>query len=189
MSWHEGFPPGAYERLIDRELDRLLKKLEAAGLNLRKESVDESELPFLLARYVGKWLLAELQTLSGKTRVADQIALVNRMIALAGNREDPLSSQETRILLSVSEANAPPDRFSEPPLTGLSESTLLTGAPDDPSLASELRKEIRSADRIDILMSFLTSSPPSHFARRESGKERDSFLPTPRTENGDRFAD
>lgn len=155
MSWHDGLPPGAYERLIDRELDLLLKKLEAAGVNLRKESVDESELPFLLARYVGKWLLEELQTLSGKTRVSDQIALVNRMIARAGNREDPLSSQETRILLSVSEANAPPDRFSESPLTGLSESTLLTGAPDDPSLASELRKEILSADRIDILMSFI----------------------------------
>ena len=34
----------------------------------------------------------------------------------------------------------------------------------------------------------LTSSPPTRFARRESGKEGDSFLPTPRTENGDRFA-
>ena len=31
---------------------------------------------------------------------------------------------------------------------------------------------------------FLTSSPPSRFGRRESGKEGDSFLPTPLLEMG-----
>ena len=30
----------------------------------------------------------------------------------------------------------------------------------------------------------LTSSPPSRFARRESGKEGDSFLPSPRSDTG-----
>ena len=35
---------------------------------------------------------------------------------------------------------------------------------------------------------YLTSSHPSRFACRESGKEGDSFLPSPRTENGDGFA-
>jgi superfamily II DNA or RNA helicase/HKD family nuclease len=158
VSWHDGLPPGVYERLIDRELDRLLKKIKDAGLTPRKEAVDASELPFLLSRYIGKKLLSEFRTFSGETGVSGQIALANRIIALAsrqGDSDPVIPSSGAEILLSVPEANAWEDKFSTPPLTGLSESTLLTGAPDDPSLASELSKEIRSADRIDILMSFI----------------------------------
>lgn len=41
------------------------------------------------------------------------------------------------------------------PDTPLSLGCLLTGAPHDPNLVSELRHEILSADRVDILCSFI----------------------------------
>lgn len=158
MSWHDDLPPGAYERLIDRKLDRLLKELENRGLTPRKETADRSELPFLLARYIGKWVLAEFASHTGESDVSGQIDLANRIIALgerAGAEEFVIPASGPEILVSVPGSKGPSGLYSEPPLTGLSDSTLLTGAPDDPSLASELAKEIRSADRIDILMSFI----------------------------------
>ncbi len=44
----------------------------------------------------------------------------------------------------------------EAPLTPLSDDAFFANSPNDPRLAGELRREIRSADRIDLLCAFIT---------------------------------
>ncbi len=160
MSFSEDdiLPPGVYERLVDRLLEKRLERLKVAGLKPQKTAVDPADLPFLLSRYLEKWLLSEFRALSGESQEALRITFANQILSLAGQHAEESSPEipsPASMLVAVPDGSSAGSSVFEPPLTGLSESTLLTGAPDDPSLASELDKEIRSADRIDILMSFI----------------------------------
>lgn len=59
-----------------------------------------------------------------------------------------------RQLIALAEQEAP-GAFALRPLTPLSEASLLTNSPEDPSLGSELRAEIATADHIDLLCAFV----------------------------------
>lgn len=59
-----------------------------------------------------------------------------------------------RQLLALAEQEAP-GVYAIRPLTPLSETALITNAPDDPSLGAELRAELGTADRIDLLCAFV----------------------------------
>ena len=155
----EFLPPGLYERLVDRLLEKRVGELESAGLKVDRVSVGSAELPFLLSRYLEKRLLSGLRELSGESPDNLRIAFANQILsllaALSPGESPPELFSPASMIVSVPPVFSGGPAVLEPPLTGLSESTLLTGAPDDPSLLSELDKEIRSADRIDILMSFI----------------------------------
>ncbi|HEX2999486.1 MAG TPA: hypothetical protein VHR86_04540, partial [Armatimonadota bacterium] len=58
-----------------------------------------------------------------------------------------LAIQQQETLLEVNPAIRPE--------TPLANSCLLTGTRQDPSLVSQLRKELRTADQVDILCSFI----------------------------------
>src|SRR5690606_38594903 len=61
-----------------------------------------------------------------------------------------------RVLLSVEAQDAPSSLPLLPrPSTLLSQNALFTGSPSEPSLVHELKAEILSADRIDLLVSFI----------------------------------
>ncbi|AVH61417.1 DUF3427 domain-containing protein [Streptomyces dengpaensis] len=57
-------------------------------------------------------------------------------------------------MLALAEQEAPGVHAIRP-LTPLSETALITNAPDDPSLGAELRAELATADRIDLLCAFV----------------------------------
>ncbi|PAZ10887.1 helicase [Streptomyces sp. SA15] len=59
-----------------------------------------------------------------------------------------------RQLLALAEQEAP-GVYAVRPLTPLSETALITNSPEDPSLGSELRAELATADRIDLLCAFV----------------------------------
>ena len=83
MSFSEDdiLPPGVYERLVDRLLEKQLKRLEVAGLKPQKTAVDPADLPFLLSRYLEKWLLSEFRALSGESQEALRITFANQILS------------------------------------------------------------------------------------------------------------
>ena len=60
----------------------------------------------------------------------------------------------TPLLLEITPANYVDPGIPRPE-TSLAISSLFTGSPADPQLVHELQEEIRSADRVDVLVSFI----------------------------------
>lgn len=81
--------PGLYEQVIDRrlaeELDRLPEKLKATA------AIDPAEASLVLSQYVGEVVHRVLDRIqNGKPSLADQVALVNQLLAIAGNATDDI---------------------------------------------------------------------------------------------------
>ncbi len=112
-----------------------------------------------LAQFLEHALASSIASFRGTETAERQERLVDRIIAalkdeLGAEWTDILSiSTPLRRLLAVhaEPRDTPPER----PDTPLARSALLTGTRLDPSLGSQLRKEIATADRIDILCSFV----------------------------------
>jgi superfamily II DNA or RNA helicase/HKD family nuclease len=147
-------------------LDGSLRALPGGAYEVQREKVDESEGHVVLSRYLQKVIRKALRSLPARNRLECQIALANRIIALLGEMTGDASLDgaalptDTEMLLAILDRlNLPPDTRASDllsrPLTRLSQSSLFTGSRTEPSLASELKKEILSSDRIDILMSFI----------------------------------
>ena len=157
---------GFYEQLIDVVLDGSLRELPDGAYEIQREKVDEAEAHAVLSRYLQKVIMKALRSIPARNRLENQIALANRIIALIGEitgdaaLDGAALPADTEMLLAIlSRLNLPPTTRAGDlvprPLTRLSQSSLFTGSRTEPSLASELKKEILSADRIDILMSFI----------------------------------
>lgn len=120
---------------------------------------DPAELPFILSRFLQKRLLEQLRSCSGEDAIPKQMDLASSVLSLLGVENGlghPPHLSTPEILLEIGTRTPMDGRETGiRPLTGLTESTLFTGARKDPTLASELAKEIHSADRIDLLMSFI----------------------------------
>jgi len=148
--------PGLYEKLVDEELSALFSahpELEAISTIEHLDQASEAEA---LGRFFGTLLRETLPNATQGTRVD----LLNRLIELLGT-EDGLAYVRTKRLVDdplrqlreVRQYEHQP--ASTLPATPLSIGCLLTGAADDPPLEREIRTEMRSCDRIDILVSFI----------------------------------
>jgi superfamily II DNA or RNA helicase/HKD family nuclease len=141
---------GIYESLITAELEARLAK--SSDLEALIEDIDPSEQPHALSRHVSD----ELTRILEATKDPEQrLALVNKLLAALSEPAPPL--QQTRQLLALSRPAAPgqENRRLIRPATPLSDAALLTNAHDEPSLGAELRAELESADRVDLLLAFV----------------------------------
>lgn len=154
----QNLPPGLYEKLL-AEVDRAQLERRSDPRLYTLAEVDPEDAHGAIAQYLEHLLAASLATFRGRESAERQRRLVGRILttlveelgdewAGRANLADPL-----RRLLAVhtEPVGAAPDR----PDTPLSRSALLTSTRLDPSLASQLRKEIASAERVDILCSFV----------------------------------
>ena len=90
-----------------------------------------------------------------------RLALCNRILGLVAGepgrshlQKHRLLSQAKPILLEITPSNYGKSGVPRPH-TPIAESSLFTGSPQEPQLAHELLEEMRSADAVDILVSFI----------------------------------
>jgi superfamily II DNA or RNA helicase/HKD family nuclease len=145
---------GIYELLVSQMIDTQLKA--AAGRDIDLRDLDPADSADVISRYLGTELARVLRMVPAHERVAHQLALCNEVLALLRSRTGHVPADvdvaaDGRQLLAV---HPSAERLPRP-LTPMSISELLTGARGEPRLGREIESEIGSADRVDVLVSFI----------------------------------
>ena len=147
--------PGLYESLVNEFIEEGVA--EAARENLRAElrGLDAGDSHDYFAQYLAGHIRKAFASLPLTERLEKQVELANKILVLLANSApasfDPQQSKVLRAELLIALSLAPIQRADTP----LSTSCLMTGTRQDPSLVSQLRKEIATADAVDILCSFI----------------------------------
>ena len=133
------------------ELNAALQLEESREIDLAK--VDEADQPHVLARHIGTALekrrLAAIKDPSNRLSAADELRAIEE---LSDSFIAPIQQLHS---LRPSPGPGHTTRFVHRPKTPLNDAALLTNAHGEPSLASELRAEIDSADSVDLLCAFV----------------------------------
>lgn len=146
--------PGLYERVVTEELAGRLGELGQEGWQIVDRAVGPESAPFVLARHLGSAVQNALTAMPPEERVA----AANRVLAALTDRssDSPVDrvAEGPRELVALAERESA-GVYRIRPLTPLSESALLTNAPEEQSLGHELRAELATADRVDLLCAFV----------------------------------
>jgi superfamily II DNA or RNA helicase/HKD family nuclease len=145
---------GLYEQLVTQAIEEQVEDLRGAGWHVVEAPVGTESSPHVLARYLGQRAAQALAALPEDQRVS----VANEVLRALEERGDggPAGriADGPRQLLAIAEKEAP-GVYTVRPATPLSESTLLTNAPEDPSLGTELRAELATANRVDLICAFV----------------------------------
>ena len=153
-------PDGLYDLLLT---ERLVADLELTRTDL---AVFSDERLDLLIDALTRQLSGALAEIDGDNSGAAlrQVAIVNSLLGLLRQR---LQEREPGSTNAVDLIAIPPQvlrsigsgrRFSQAPELGLTAPWLFTAGKGSPSLLQEIRRELASADRVDVLVSFITVS-------------------------------
>lgn len=154
---------GLYEQVINKSLDRELECSDDIAASTGK--LDGAEAPQILSHYISELVEKGLRQVSSDD-ISGQLSLANRIVSaiadVTGDSDfDGMSvAERAEQLLAVAEKKntltAVTGEFSPVrPETSLAASSLFTGSIHEPSMMSELKKEIQSTDRVDMLVSFV----------------------------------
>jgi superfamily II DNA or RNA helicase/HKD family nuclease len=141
----QDLPTGIYESLLTRDL---LARLE--GLRVITGPVAEAQQAAVLGEHLGRRVTQALL----EAKPEDRVDLVNRLLGLLdGDVLEPGPQQ----LLSVARQEQPGvwSLLDTRPEVPLSRPALLTNSRNDPKLGAELRAELATADRVDLLCAFV----------------------------------
>ncbi|MEU8968660.1 DUF3427 domain-containing protein [Streptomyces monashensis] len=150
---------GVYEKLITHDVRDKLERFESAGWKAVDAEVSSESAPHVLARHIGDAVGHRLAQVPPE----DRVKVANRILAALAATSTPDSSDADHIgsviegprqLLTLARQEAP-GVYALRPLTPLSETSLITNSPEDLSLGAELRAELATADRIDLLCAFV----------------------------------
>lgn len=152
--------PGIYEQVIDQGVSAELKQ-RGTDIIVSKKMIDEAEAAGILSRYAKEVIeraLAAVKESGGGLQ--GQVEFINRILSAAGGDElEQLESDTEQLLGLIEKKNSSYAVTGKAelvrPETSIARSSLFTGAVHEPSMFTELKKEILSADRIDMLVSFV----------------------------------
>ncbi|WP_371480193.1 DUF3427 domain-containing protein [Kitasatospora sp. NBC_00315] len=152
---HPQLVPGLYESVVTDSLSGRLAGLAGSGLRAVDREVAKESSSYVLARHIGLQAQRVLQEMDPDQRVEAANRLLS-VLAGHGGGADPVDQVAAgpRELIAIAEQEAP-GVYAIRPVTPLSESALLTNAPEEQSLGHELRAEIVTADRVDLLCAFV----------------------------------
>jgi superfamily II DNA or RNA helicase/HKD family nuclease len=159
---------GLYEVLVTEALSTRLRDLDGT-LEPRTDELRPAEAADRIALHVGQIVRRALGSVPEKERAAVGIELARQLVAavqgaLADSDVAPDSPVAPAAVLRALLARRP-DGSAEhiaAPLIPLLDTALLTNAPGEPTLSSQLAAEIRSADRIDLVIAFVRWSGIKH---------------------------
>ena len=158
--------PGLYEQVINNALTGELAEIPEARKSVAP--IDKAEASKVLAQYLADVVQKGLDNvLDNGGDISAQIGLTNQIVDLIQNttKEADFAAlgvdRRAEQLLALLWKNDPrlaagkAAKDIERPETSLAQSSLFTGAIHEPQMYTELKKEIVSADRIDMLVSFI----------------------------------
>jgi len=146
---------GLYEKLITDRLRERLSELEQSGWHAIEREVGRESAPYVLARHVGDTVRRILSGLQPGERLVAANHILESLNSIGGAKEwVELIADGPKELLAIAEQEAP-GVYAIRPATPLSESALITNSPEDPNLGFELRAELATADRVDLLCAFV----------------------------------
>ncbi len=147
--------PGLYEQLLTSATAHQLQHL-APGLHAITRRVDEAEAPTTLTRHLLKVLERALNSVHTPADTVNQILLqLIEVVERGAVDHTDLLEPELRELLAVVRKTGLAQASPERPGLPLNVTDLLVNARDEVRIGAELIKELQSADRVDLLCSFL----------------------------------
>ncbi len=158
---------GIYEELVTQLVSRKITELNKEAFYVNKSAIDKEEAASFLAKHLSRTIQYALNLIKGDNQVDVQIEIANKIILVLKDElkkeefNDDLVAIEGEILKAVfSKVDSHFTNFNLhlkeiTPYTRLIHSELFTGGNVGLSLESELRKEILSSNKIDLLVSFI----------------------------------
>jgi len=156
---------GVYEELITEIINNKLLSLSADHLIISKETIQNEEAAAVISRHLYALIKNTLDSIPAdkENGVITQINLANEIISLLEKKlkidhlnENHISGSGQMLKSILSRIDPRKDSIKDlTPYSGLTNSDLFTGGISPFTLESELRKEIATADRIDLLVSFI----------------------------------
>lgn len=154
---------GIYEQVINKKIKDELDLLEEQQVFTGK--IDSAEASKILSKYITGIIEKGMDNLFDKEDMSKQISLANKIVETIINEtqedyfEDLTVEETAEQLLALLESKDPRLAIKKPdivrPETSISQSSLFTGSVHEPQMFSELKKEIQSSDKIDMLVSFI----------------------------------
>lgn len=165
---------GIYEQIINQQIFNELTNLSNQDFDIRKTTLEAADARELLTNYLANVIKDGLlyirdnnkssTTEDKRTNLLAQLELCNSIIEQVAKHTD--NSQDTKIeeqgevltaLYHKINTIRTLDNQTEVirPTSSIVENTLFTGNTQEPSMMEELKKEILSSDRVDLLVSFI----------------------------------
>ncbi len=167
---------GLYEQVINQMIHGSLQDLDNSLNQIETGPIDAAESSKILAEYLAHIVRQVLDYIDGEDHVVqDRVELCNSILDhivkaiqnehygfkhqadMAQLVQQHMIHDDAKMLLALLDKRNKLAMKAQPvrPDTSLAENTLFTGALHEPSMVSELIKEILCADRIDFLVSFI----------------------------------
>ncbi len=156
---------GLYEKVINLSLGEKLDTLVDQAS--QTAPIDRAEASKILSKYIAEIVEKGLDNVADNGGdILSQISLANKIVstiksetseqefagmAVDARAEQLLALVDTRNTMAAFDGNIQVTR----PETSIAQSSLFTGAIHEPQMYTELKKEIVSCDRIDMLVSFI----------------------------------
>ena len=165
---------GIYEQIINTRIGTELKKLDNEKYDIGLEKLHGEDARRILTIYISYVIQQALQYLRDefpaagdgpKFALLKQIQLCNSIVEeIAAYTKEPdfkdnLILEKGEILTSLyqklNNVTSIANTGEQRPVTSIVENALFTGSKNEPSMLSELKKEILSSDTVDLLVSFI----------------------------------
>ena len=166
---------GIYEQIVNNKIHEELSKLDPLQFDVQLDSLDADDARRVLTIYISyviqqglHYIRDSFPSTKDKESLIAQIKLCNDIVEEVAlhtkepDFEDNLILEKGEVLTSLYRKLNTARGISNKakynvvrPETSIVENTLFTGSKNEPSMLSELKKEILSSDTVDLLVSFI----------------------------------